>query len=120
MIQVIEHLPPQLAVDVVPLAAAKVRPGGRVVVETVNPQSLYVYAHAFYLDPTHARPVHPAFLHFLFQQAGFAEVTIDWRSPPPDDDVLEPVGDDGPTPTSSGSTSCSSGRRTTPSSPPDT
>lgn len=94
MIQVIEHLPAQLAVDIVRLAAAKVRPGGRVVVETVNPQSLYVYAHAFYLDPTHGRPVHPAFLQFLFQQAGFAEVAIDWRSPPPPDDVLEEVGDE--------------------------
>ncbi len=92
MIQVIEHLPPQVAVDFVRLVARKVRPEGRVVVETVNPQSLYVYAHAFYLDPTHVRPVHPAFLAFLFQEAGFREVTIDWRSPPPDDEVL--AGDD--------------------------
>lgn len=96
MIQVIEHLPPQPSVDVVRILADKVRVGGKVVVETVNPQSLYVYAHAFYLDPTHGRPVHPGFLHFLFQQAGFAEVKVDWRSPPPEKDVLEPVstGDD--------------------------
>ena len=91
MVQVIEHLPAQLAVDVVRTAAAKVAPGGLVVVETVNPQSLYVYARAFYLDPTHDRPVHPAFLSFLFQQAGFAGVDIDWRSPPPPDEVLAPV-----------------------------
>jgi O-antigen chain-terminating methyltransferase len=89
MIQVIEHLPPQMAVDFVRIVAEKVRPEGRVVVETVNPQSLYVYAHAFYLDPTHTRPVHPAFLAFLFEQAGFREVKLDWRSPPPEGDVLE-------------------------------
>ena len=96
MIQVIEHLPPQPAVDIVRILADKVRAGGKVVVETVNPQSLYVYAHAFYLDPTHGRPVHPGFLHVLFQQAGVAEVKLDWRSPPPANDVLEPVstGDD--------------------------
>ena len=47
MIQVIEHLSPQHVIDVVRLAAEKVRPGGRVVVETVNPTSLYTYAHAF-------------------------------------------------------------------------
>ena len=92
MIQVIEHLPPQVAVDFVRIVAEKVRPDGRVVVETVNPQSLYVYAHAFYLDPTHTRPVHPGFLAFLFEEAGFREVKLDWRSPPPENDVLE--GDD--------------------------
>lgn len=92
MIQVIEHLPLQVAVDFVRTVAEKVRPEGRVVVETVNPQSLYVYAHAFYLDPTHTRPVHPGFLHFLFEEAGFREVKLDWRSPPPDDEVLQ--GDD--------------------------
>lgn len=93
LIQVIEHLSAQQSVDVVALAASRVRPGGRVVVETVNPQSLYVYAHSFYLDPTHVRPVHPAWLVFLFNEAGFADVAIDWRSPPPDADVLTPVGD---------------------------
>jgi O-antigen chain-terminating methyltransferase len=94
LIQVIEHLTSQQSVDLVALAADRVRRGGKVVVETVNPQSLYVYAHSFYLDPTHVRPVHPAWLHFLFEQAGFAEVEIDWRSPPPDDDALQRVGDE--------------------------
>ena len=93
LIQVIEHLTPQQAVDLVALAADRVRPGGKVVIETVNPQSLYVYAHAFYVDPTHVRPVHPAWLLFLFEQAGFASTVIDWRSPPPEVDRLEPVGD---------------------------
>jgi SAM-dependent methyltransferase len=92
LIQVIEHLTSQQAVDLVALTAERVRPGGRVVIETVNPQSLYVYAHAFYLDPTHVRPVHPAWLTFLFKEAGFAEVTVDWRSPPPEDEALETGG----------------------------
>jgi hypothetical protein len=78
-------------IDFVLLAKDKVREGGRVVLETVNPQSLYVFARAFYLDPTHSQPVHPAYLDFLFRQAGFAEVAIDWRSPPPADDVLVPA-----------------------------
>ncbi len=89
LIQVVEHLSPQHVVDLVALAAQKVRPGGRVLVETVNPQSLYVYAHAFYLDPTHLRLVHPSYLSFLFREAGFRQVEIDWRSPPPSRDVLE-------------------------------
>jgi O-antigen chain-terminating methyltransferase len=91
LIQVVEHLSAQDVLGVVSLAARKVRPGGKVLVETVNPQSLYVYAHAFYLDPTHLRPVHPAYLSFLFEEAGFASVALEWRSPPPADDVLEEI-----------------------------
>ena len=94
LIQVIEHLTSQQAVDLVALAADRVRVGGKVVIETVNPQSLYVYAHAFYVDPTHVRPVHPAWLLFLFKEAGFGETRIDWRSPPPAVDRLQPVGDE--------------------------
>ena len=42
------------------------------------------------------RPVHPAYLAFLFREAGFTAVDIEWRSPPPADDVLAPTPDDGP------------------------
>jgi SAM-dependent methyltransferase len=98
LIQLVEHLSAQEVVDLVALAAEKVRPGGRVYAETVNPQSLYVFAHSFYLDPTHLRPVHPAYLAFLFREAGFAGVEIEWRSPPPADDVLEPAAESQPQP----------------------
>jgi SAM-dependent methyltransferase len=89
LIQVIEHLTAQDLVDLVALAARKVRPGGRVIMETVNPQSLYVFARSFYLDPTHVRPVHPGYLEFLFREAGFSEVELDWRNPPRERDVLQ-------------------------------
>lgn len=95
LIQVIEHFSAQEIVDFVALAADKLRPGGRIFVETVNPQSLYVFAHALFLDPTHLRPVHPAYLAFLFREAGFAAVDIEWRSPPPAEDVLEAAPSEG-------------------------
>lgn len=94
LIQVVEHLSAQELVDLVALLARKVRAGGRIVVETVNPQSLYVFAHSFFLDPTHIAPIHPAYLHFLFREAGFASVDLQWRSPPPTADTLEKVGGD--------------------------
>jgi len=95
MIQVIEHLSPQHVIDVIKIASEKVRPGGKVIVETVNPGSLYTYAHAFWLDPDHVRPVHPGFLEFLFAEAGFRELRRHYRSPVPDDEVLELLpGDD--------------------------
>jgi 2-polyprenyl-3-methyl-5-hydroxy-6-metoxy-1,4-benzoquinol methylase len=95
MIQVIEHLSPQHVLDVVRLASEKVRPGGRVILETVNPTSLYTYAHAFWVDPDHVRPVHPQYLGFLFGEAGFATVERVDRSPVPADESLELIpGDD--------------------------
>lgn len=91
MIQVIEHLSPKDRMEVIRLAAEKLRPGGRILVETLNPQSLYIFARAFYADPTHDTPVHPAYLEFLLRQAGFAKIGIEWRSPPPDGEALRPV-----------------------------
>ena len=96
MIQVIEHLSPQHVIDFVELAAEKLRPGGKVVIETVNPASLYTYARAFWLDPDHVRPVHPNFLEFLFREAEFAKIAIEFRSPVADAERLMPVPGDDP------------------------
>jgi 2-polyprenyl-3-methyl-5-hydroxy-6-metoxy-1,4-benzoquinol methylase len=96
MIQVIEHLSPQHVIDIVPLLAAKVRRGGRVVIETVNPMSLYVYAHAFFVDPDHVRPVHPNYLGFLFAEAGFADVGRVDRSPVDAGESMEMLPGDDP------------------------
>jgi SAM-dependent methyltransferase len=89
LIQVVEHLSPTQVIDLVSVGRHKLRPGGLMIVETVNPQSLYTFAHSFYLDPTHGNPVHPAYLKFLFEESGWRDVRIEWRSPPPPDDVLE-------------------------------
>jgi 2-polyprenyl-3-methyl-5-hydroxy-6-metoxy-1,4-benzoquinol methylase len=96
MIQVIEHLSPQQVLDFVALAAEKVRPGGKVVLETVNPASLYTYAHAFWMDPDHVRPVHPSFLEFLFREAEFARFSIEYRSPVSEAEALVPLTGDDP------------------------
>jgi O-antigen chain-terminating methyltransferase len=96
MIQVIEHLSPQHVIDFVELAAEKLRPGGKVVLETINPASFYTYAHAFWLDPDHVRPVHPALLDFLFREAEFGRVQIEYRSPVSDDERLLPLPGDDP------------------------
>ncbi|MGO9874418.1 MAG: class I SAM-dependent methyltransferase [Acidimicrobiia bacterium] len=96
MIQVIEHLSPQHVIDFVSLAAEKLRPGGKVVLETVNPASLYTYARAFWVDPDHVRPVHPSFLEFLFREAEFSRIAIEYRSPVSDSEALLPLPGDDP------------------------
>ncbi len=88
LLQVVEHLSHQQVTELFLLARQKLRAEGVLAIETVNPQSLYVYARAFYLDPTHTTPVHPAYLGFLAQQAGFSGHRIEWRTPVNDDEVL--------------------------------
>ncbi|MDQ1509286.1 MAG: hypothetical protein QOG50_1130 [Actinomycetota bacterium] len=96
MIQVIEHLSPQQVIDFVALAAEKVRPGGKVILETINPASLYTYARAFWVDPDHVRPVHPNFLEFLFREAEFARLSIEYRSPVSETEALVRLEGDDP------------------------
>jgi 2-polyprenyl-3-methyl-5-hydroxy-6-metoxy-1,4-benzoquinol methylase len=91
LVQVAEHLTAPQLVEVIALAADKLRPGGLLVAETINPASFYVYGHALYLDPTHSTPIHPLYLTFLCQEAGFASVEVQYRSEPPVEEQLAPV-----------------------------
>lgn len=88
LLQVIEHLSHQHVADLFLIARQKLRPGGLLAIESVNPQSLYVFARAFYVDPTHTTPVHPAYVVFLAQEAGFSSHRLEWRSPVPVDEAL--------------------------------
>jgi 2-polyprenyl-3-methyl-5-hydroxy-6-metoxy-1,4-benzoquinol methylase len=91
LVQVAEHLSAGQLVEVVALAVDKLRPGGLLVVETINPGSLYVYSHALYLDPTHSTPIHPLYLSFLCEEAGFGAVEVQYRSHPPVEEQLPVV-----------------------------
>jgi SAM-dependent methyltransferase len=88
LLHVIEHLTPNEQMELVSLAFDRLRPGGELIIETPNPQSLYVFARAFWLDPTHSKPVHPVYLEFVLRQAGFKEVLFDWTSLPAEDERL--------------------------------
>jgi SAM-dependent methyltransferase len=73
---VVERLAPQALVELVTLAATRLRSGGRLVIGTPNPQSLALQARATGLDPTVLGWVHPDYLRFLLLQVGFAEIEI--------------------------------------------
>jgi SAM-dependent methyltransferase len=87
--QVLEHFEPVDVIGFFDLAAEKVAEGGAIVVETVNPQSLFVFANSLYLDLGHARPLHPQTLAFLAERAGLREVRVDYLSPPDEDTRLQ-------------------------------
>jgi len=79
--QVVEHLPPSRLPELISLAAAALRPGGRIVIETPNPACLAIFATHFYLDPTHQRPVPSQLLAFYLEESGFGNIAVEWASP---------------------------------------
>jgi len=95
--QVIEHLPFWKIVRLVHLARAKLRPGGVLVLETVNVESLIAWTRAWSIDPSHRQPVHPLTLRFVAERAGFAHAELRYSGEvepgialePPDDEARE-------------------------------
>jgi O-antigen chain-terminating methyltransferase len=86
--QVVEHWTAAATFRFLASARRALAPGGILIVETVNTDSLSAM-NAFYLDPTHVRPVPPEALEFLCDTAGFREIQIEFRSPLPASEKLE-------------------------------
>lgn len=96
--QVVEHLSPDQLVKLVKLAHNKLRTGGRLVLETLNPESLFVLYRWFWMDLTHQRLIHPQTIEFLLQAEGFREVTSRFTRPPEGPLLIPPLevpGDSG-------------------------
>lgn len=70
--QVVEHLPVERLKRLLALTHVKLRPGGRLCVETVNPHSVQALK-TFWADPTHEHPLFPEPLLALVRAAGFDE-----------------------------------------------
>ncbi|MEW6272563.1 MAG: class I SAM-dependent methyltransferase [Thermodesulfobacteriota bacterium] len=95
--QVVEHLPLAKTVRLLAVARSKLRPGGCLIVETVNVQSLITFARAWSIDPSHRQPLHPLTLRFLVEQAGFARTQLVYGGDVEPDVRLEPAGEDAAT-----------------------
>jgi O-antigen chain-terminating methyltransferase len=79
--QVIEHLPPPRMKKLIELAYFKLMPDGHIVLETINPASVFALVQIYLLDLTHQKPIHPQTLKFLLESSGFADVKIQYSSP---------------------------------------
>ena len=88
MAQVIEHLTPSEIVDFVRLAADKMRRGGKIIIETINPDT-FSALRWFWMDPTHRQPVPEAMLRFLLEDAGFTMLDVLYSSPVPEEEALQ-------------------------------
>jgi SAM-dependent methyltransferase len=92
--QVVEHWSAARVFAFLAEARRTLRPDGVLIVETVNTDSLSAL-RAFFLDPTHVRPVPPAALSFLAQAAGFPDTRVEYRAPlPPGERLAESTEND--------------------------
>jgi SAM-dependent methyltransferase len=80
----VEHLEFPDLVELLELAASRLRPGGVFIAETPNPTSLVVLGNSYILDPTHLRPLHPSLLTFLCEGAGFRDIRLRFHAPATD------------------------------------
>ena len=82
--QVVEHLEADYLARLLGDAHRALRPGSRVVLETINPASWMAFFSAYLRDVTHRHPLHPDTLGYLLRASGFVDVSIVYRSPLPD------------------------------------
>ena len=78
--QVIEHMPPNYLKRVIELAFHKLAPSSYIVLETINPTSVFALVQIYYLDLSHQKPIHPQALKFLLENSGFEDVEIKFSS----------------------------------------
>jgi SAM-dependent methyltransferase len=79
--QVVEHLAPEYLARLLETAAHKLRPGGLLVLETINPACWLAFFESYLRDLTHVRPLHPETLQYLVRVSGLHDVRIEYTSP---------------------------------------
>jgi SAM-dependent methyltransferase len=93
--QVAEHLPPAVLQALLAQAHRALRPGGLLLLETVNPCSVVGFLEVYNRDLTHERPLHPDTLSFLAAAAGFTDVRVEMKSEVEPTARLQPVPGEG-------------------------
>jgi len=76
-LQVVEHLLTSELEHLIEESFRTLRPGGVLIMETIDPRSLYALGNHFYADITHVRPVHPETLQFMCKEIGFPSVHVE-------------------------------------------
>jgi SAM-dependent methyltransferase len=96
--QVVEHLEPGYLMRLIETVFHKLRPGGVIVLETINPACWVAFFESYIRDLTHVRPIHPDTLQYLLRASGFQHVDVQYLSPIPESARLQtaprpPTGD---------------------------
>ncbi len=89
--QVVEHLEPDYLMRLLDVAYHKLRPGSKIVLETINAACWYAFFASYIRDLTHVRPLHPETLQYLMVASGFQRVEIRYSAPVSDETRLQPI-----------------------------
>ncbi len=73
---IVEHISFKDLIGLFDAAHHALMPGGIILFETPNPESLVVGACTFHYDPTHNKPLPPDYLHFVAESRGFENARI--------------------------------------------
>lgn len=90
-IQVVEHLSREQLHELCCLAKSKVKAGGRIAFETINPQSLLALSSNYFRDPTHVWPMHPDTLGYMGTLAGLKIIETKMLSPVSPNHLLKDI-----------------------------
>lgn len=72
----IEHLPSNKLLGFIRESHRIIKPGGLIILETPNPENIFVGSCNFYLDFTHIKPLPPQLLEFLLKEFGFKIIEV--------------------------------------------
>lgn len=89
--QVVEHLQPDYLLELLETAHQKLRPGARIILETINPACWSAFFDSYIRDITHVQPLHPDTLKYLCIASGFQNVETRFCSPYPEHAKLRVV-----------------------------
>jgi 2-polyprenyl-3-methyl-5-hydroxy-6-metoxy-1,4-benzoquinol methylase len=90
-VQVVEHLTREQLKELCELVKRKVKPGGRIAFETINPQSLLALSSNYFRDPTHVWPMHPDTLGYMATLAGLKILEVKMLSPVSPNHLLKEI-----------------------------
>jgi len=79
--QVIEHFEPEYLKEIIRESFRVLIPNSPVILETINPLSLFALTNIYFLDITHQKPLHPEFMRYMFESTGFSKVEILYSEP---------------------------------------
>ena len=89
--QVVEHLQPDYLLQLLETAYHKLRPGSKIILETINPACWFAFFESYIRDITHVHPLHPDTLTYLLVASGFQQINTKYLAPYPDASKLQPI-----------------------------
>jgi 2-polyprenyl-3-methyl-5-hydroxy-6-metoxy-1,4-benzoquinol methylase len=79
--QVVEHLEPPYLLALLDQAQQVLKPGSRIVLETINAACWLAFFESYLRDITHARALHPDTLRYLVTASGFVDAEVRFKAP---------------------------------------